>query len=422
MQGCKEEDTGSYMTNEKAAAYFNYADSICSLERSMIWGENLSAPLMFINRDTREIFASAPDKEGILKARDGIYVGSYPRDMMVSPVAAVEIGGTLFGAVRLPGREDEFRIQTLMVHALFHRFQKARGIYTPNYQTSHLSERTARLWVKMEWKALQRAIRTSGEIRTQAIRDALVFRSARREMYPGFENEENHFEIYEGLTTFTYHYICIPDYDEYVKELLNYYENIYAYRSYTHSWGFASGSLYAHLLYEAGFDFSAISDPDTDLGGIAGELYSIELPEISRDIAGSLAFNYDIDLVNREETEREISISEGLRKRVSKYIDRPVVFLELQSPNFNFEPDDMDPVDTLGIIYNTLRVTDNWGRIAVDEGGCLVSPNFDFIRVPARNIIAERNHITGEGWQIFLNDSWEIVEVDENYYLRKLIP
>jgi len=107
---------------------------------------------------------------------------------------------------------------------------------------------------------------------------------------------------------------------------------------------------------------------------------------------------------------------------VSKYIDRPVVYLELESPNFSFEPGDMTPVDTLGTIYNTLRVSDNWGKIVVDEGGCLVSPGLEFIRVPAKNINTDKNHISGDGWQIILNDSWELAKYDENYIIKKLLP
>ena len=107
---------------------------------------------------------------------------------------------------------------------------------------------------------------------------------------------------------------------------------------------------------------------------------------------------------------------------MSKYIDRPVVFLELESPNFSFDEGDMTPVDTLGTIYNTLTVSDNWGKIVVDDGGCLVSPNLDYIRVPAKNINSDRNHISGEGWHIILNDSWEIAPLEDNFIIRKLFP
>lgn len=421
FNSCKEEKHASYMTNQLAAEYFNKIDSICKDEKAFLWGTGIYGPLMMVDRDTRQIYANFQDEEGLLKPRDGIYVGIYPKEKVIRDFA-VTFGGTVSGMTQLRAQEDEYEIISRSAHALFHCTQIRKEIDTPEFHASHLNERTARRWVKLEWKALQRAVRTSGDTRTQAIRDALVFRSARREMYPRFIAEENNFENYEGTTTFTYMYLCNSTYENYIKSLLNYYERIYNTRSYPNSWGFINGALYSHLLFESGFDFTTINSRDIDLGELTRERYNIELPEISRDIAGSLAFNYDIDLINEEENTREEKLSEELQRIVSKYIDKPVVYLELESPNFSFEPGDMTPADSLGTVYNTLRVSDNWGKITVDEGGCLVSPGLEFIRVPAKNIKTDRNHITGDGWQIILNDSWEIADFEENYVVKKLLP
>ena len=39
-----------------------------------------------------------------------------------------------------------------------------------------------------------------------------------------------------------------------------------------------------------------------------------------------------------------------------------------------------------------------------------------------RSFKAEKNHIYGDGWQLILNDGWEVTEVDQNYFVRKLMP
>jgi hypothetical protein len=420
LSSCKEEKHASYMTNLKAAEYFEKVEQICNTDRADLWGIDLYGPLMMIDRVTREVYANVQDAEGLLKPKDGIFVGTYPKEQIIGTIP-VEYGGTLFAMARLRSDEDEYTIKTRCVHALFHCAQIKKEIDTPDYRASHLNEKTARLWVKLEWRALQRAIRTSGETRTQAIRDALVFRSARREMYPRFINDENFFENNEGITAFTYIYICNEPGEEYFRQLQNFYDRIYNW-SYPYSWGYINGALYSHLLFESDFDFKSISGRDTDLGELIMERYDIVLPEISRDIAGSLAFNYDIDLINQEELEREVKLREARQKSVSKFVDRPVIYLELESPNFSFEPGDMTTVDSLGTIYETLRVSDNWGKIAVDEGGCLVSPGLEYIRIPAKNIKKDRNHISGEGWHIILNDSWHMEEFEDNYIITKLLP
>ncbi len=417
---CKEDTGIEYFTEEKASYYFSEVEKLCNNDDGDLWGENLYGPILLIDTRTRKLYSNVQDNEGILKPREDIFTGTYPREEVIN--YAKEFGGTLYAMAPIPEEEDYYRITSRCIHGLFHCFQINKNIDTPEYNTSHMGERTARLWLKMEWKALERAIRTTGETRKQAVRDALVFRSARRELYPKYIEEENKFENYEGLASFTYMMLSTESRDEYLKRLLEYYHRIYDFRSYTFSYGFVHGNLYAHLLNETGFDFSSIESRNIDLGSILMKRYDISLPEISRDIAGSLAFSYDVDLVNEEERQREEQLTEGLRRRTAQFTEKPVVLLELESPNFAFEAEDTDPVDTLGTIYQTIRVSDNWGKLAVEKGGCLVSPNLKFLRVPAKNVEKEKQHITGDGWHIVLNNNWELVKVEENYFVRKLMP
>jgi len=417
---CKEDEGIDYFTVDKAGYYFSEVEKLCNEDNGNLWGENLYGPILLIDTRTRKLYSNVQDKEGLLKAKENIFTGTYPREEVIN--YAKEFGGTLYAMAPIPEEEDYYRITSRCIHGLFHCFQIRKDFDTPEYNTSHMGDRTARLWLKMEWKALERAIRTSDETRKQAVRDALVFRAARRELYPKYVQEENKFENYEGLASFTYMMLCTGSRELYLNKLMEYYHLIYDFRSYTFSYGFIHGNLYAHLLNETGFDFSTINSKDFDLGEALRERYDLTLPVISRDIAGSLAFSYDVDLVKEEERQREEQLREGLRRRTAQFTERPVVLLELESPNFSFEAEDTDPVDTLGTIYQTIRVTDNWGKLAVEEGGCLVSPDLKFLRVPAKNVEQEKQHITGDGWHIVLNNSWELVKIEENYFVRELMP
>jgi hypothetical protein len=98
------------------------------------------------------------------------------------------------------------------------------------------------------------------------------------------------------------------------------------------------------------------------------------------------------------------------------------VYLELESPYFDFEPEDIHPLDTLGTLYTSMRVSDNWGKLTVDKAGCLVSNNFKYLRLAAKGFKKEKTRISGEGWHIILNNDWELVTVDQNYFVRKLMP
>jgi hypothetical protein len=420
LSGCNTEKGDEYITNLKAADYFEKVESICNKDNGDLWGMNLYGPLMLVDVETRRIFANMPDSSGLLKPRDGIYTGIYPGDQVISNFA-VTFGNTLFAMAPLPEKEDNYRITARCLHGLFHCFQNKKGIDNQDFSPTHMNEQDARIWLKMEWKALERAIKTKSTIREQAIRDALIFRNTRREIYPTYTEDENLFENYEGLATFTYMLLASDSRESYTMALLEYLHRIYNF-SFTHSYGFVHGALYAYLLHDYGFDFSTINTPGVDLGEKLLSMIDITLPEVSRDVAGSLAVNYDIEMVRREEDERSERIREGLHRRTSAFTDKPVIYFTLESPSFVFEPEDIEPADSLGVIYKKLKVTDNWGKLVVSEGGCLVSPNLRYMRVPARSVRIDRYHITGDGWHIYLSENWRMDEMDNNYYIRKLIP
>src|SRR4029450_6937514 len=57
--------------------------------------------------------------------------------------------------------------------------------------------------MRLECRALARALRESGALRTAAIRDALAFRQARQTLYPGSAEKEHALEINEGVASST---------------------------------------------------------------------------------------------------------------------------------------------------------------------------------------------------------------------------
>jgi hypothetical protein len=418
---CKREKTDTYFTPEKALRYFRSIEEICNHDNGKLWGKNLYGPLMFIDRTSRRIIANQPDKYGLLKEKEGVYTGIYPKEFIIN-FAPVIFGGTLFAMTPLPNVEDDYRIKTGAIHGLFHRFRETSGFVSASYNTNNMDEKEARLWIKLEWKALRKALGPEGGNPQLAIRDALVFRGSNRELYQKYTNDENRFETYEGLATFTYTLLCTSSSMEYKTRLFENLDRIYSMQSYARSYGFIHGALYASLLNAKGFDFKNINTDVFDLGAAVKELYNIELPAICRDVAGSLAVSYDIEAINKEEGKRLSDIRESLHKQISTFTEEPIVLLELESPYFDFEPEDIHSLDTLGTLYSSMRVSDNWGKLTVDKVGCLISNNFRYLRISARGFNEDKNRISGEGWHLIMNNEWILVPVEQNYFVRRKIP
>lgn len=421
LTGCREEVQDTYLTPEKAIEYFRKVEAVCNRDDGKLWGQNLYGPIMYVDRASRKIIANQPDKQGLLKAKDGVYSGTYSRELLINNIA-VKYGGTLFAMAPLPMQEDEYRIINRAVHALFHCFQESTGYTTSGSRTVQMDEKNARLWIKLEWKALRKALSTEGEEQKVAIRDALVFKGSKRELYPHYVTDEIRFENYEGLAAFTYILLSTKDYEENNARLFEYLDRTYSMPSFTRSYGAVTGALYANLLYRKGYDFATIHSEDVDLSNEIKTVYNIQLPEVCRDVAGSLALNYDLSAIQEEEAKREADIRQRVHRLISTFTEKPVVIFELESPYFDFEDSDVHPMDTLGTLYNAIRVSDNWGKLTVEKGGCLVSNNLRYLRITSRGFKADRNRIGGEGWHLVINSGWELAPMNENYLVRKLMP
>ena len=417
---CKKEDS-SYFTSGKALFYINRIEKLCNDDGGRLWGKNITGPMLFFDGSSRRVVSNVQDSEGLLRGKDGIYTGIYPGEL--TPVTGpVNLGSRKYALISLPPKEDSARIIRAAIRALFHLYQDSRGIRPVQFTERYFDDKEARLLIKLEWKALRKAILSEGNERTRFVRDALVFRGSHKEIFSRYSAAETKLENYEGLATYTYLRLSSHSAAGLRTSIIQNIDRAYAQNSFIRSYAYNNGAFYAALLTDKGYDFKTPGYDTLDLCEEVRKAYAIELPSICRDVAGSLALNYDIDLINKEEDKRLATLKEDLNKLASPFTGKPVVFIDLESPSFDFEAENIRWLDTLGIYYPLLRVSDNWGKLYVDDGGCLVSSNYKAIRINARNYKTEKNRISGLGWHIVLNDGWEFVQNNESYFLKKNKP
>jgi hypothetical protein len=91
----------------------------------------------------------------------------------------------------------------LFIHEMFHRVQPDLGLMQLAAANEHVDAMDGRYWLRLEWRALARALQESGAARVDAVRDALAFRQARRALYAGSAEDERKVEITEGLPNYT---------------------------------------------------------------------------------------------------------------------------------------------------------------------------------------------------------------------------
>ena len=67
----------------------------------------------------------------------------------------------------LPENDADLR-QQLMLHGLFHRIQPELGFITDDGYKEHLDTLEGRVWIQLEWRALRRAVESSGSDQAEA--------------------------------------------------------------------------------------------------------------------------------------------------------------------------------------------------------------------------------------------------------------
>ncbi|MDD4009815.1 MAG: hypothetical protein PHQ67_08405, partial [Fermentimonas sp.] len=80
-------------------------------------------------------------------------------------------------------------------------------------------------------------------------------------------------------------------------------------------------------------------------------------------------------------------------------------------------PKNLVPLDEdEGTVYPTVTINDNWGVLTVKEGGALLRSDWRWVIVSKPLEITE-DLITGEGWEIELNEGYQIQEMSDGNYL-----
>src|SRR5262245_42782376 len=163
-----------------AQRYFEEATKLCERDAGRLWGVSLCGPMVIFDPATGTRATSQPEPEGPAPRFQGFADG---------PVSWGGLRWFSFPLYMLADKADDAR-QPVMLHWLFHRIQPELGFITSDGFNEHLDTLEGRFWIQLEWRALRRALESSGSDRAEAIADALAFRRERRRLFPGAADNE----------------------------------------------------------------------------------------------------------------------------------------------------------------------------------------------------------------------------------------
>ena len=388
----------------QAKAAFAEAAAVSNKEGGRLWGKKLYGRLFFVDPETRAVVANEPDPGGVLHGADGVYIGTLPKEIIVSN-APVEWEGKRWTMLMWPTiPSDVIDRRITFAHESFHRIQPALGLMAPDSLNLQLDTPEGRLWLQLEWRALAAALVKQGPAQTQAIREALAFRGHRHVLFAGSAQTEASLEIAEGVPEYTGTIAGEPDRDSARWRAIGKLSDPDQSISFVRSFAYTSGPPYGLLLDERLPGWRAKLSTKSDLSALLASTLS---PHAAVSAEASAPF-YGAAAIRIAEAERAQKAEAAKARYRARLVEGPTLLLPGGHQfAFSFNPSALVSLGDANTVYPTFHATAEWGTLDVTDG-VLVPTDFSRATVAAPKD-TQGPDLEGPGWTLELKAGWSVV-------------
>jgi hypothetical protein len=384
---------------QRAREYFSEVQALCERDGGGLWGTSLCGPMVIADLRTGTVATSQPAPPaprpplvGVVNAPlewDGVVWAAYVWDFVVNAT---------------PRARNE-----LLLHELFHRVEPQLGLTAAALASEHFDTLDGRYWLRLEWRALARALRESGEQRNAAIREALAFRDARRSVYPAAAETERASEITEGLAQYTATVAAAPSGPDARASALDQLAAAEQQESFVRTFAYASGTAYGLLLDEVSSGWRRAVRASDDLATLLASALAIQPPGDAA--AAAAAGRYGGAELRDAERQREHQRQQRLADLRRRFVDGPVLVIQ-GGGRGSFDSRSAVVIPGSGTVYfGAYRFSGDWGTLEA-ENGVLVASDGGSRRVAAPEP-RDGQTLTGDGWTFKAAPGWVIRESAE---------
>ncbi len=401
---------------DRAAKYFEEARSLSAADGGRLWGVALYGPMMFVDPATSEVVANQADAEGKLKRQGAVWTGKLPAEVAAANTSA-EWAGVRWTTILWPVPIYPRDRAALMMHECFHRVQAQLGLPARDALNSQLDTRDGRIWLELEWRALELALTdsTDKKKRNRAITDALLFRAWRHKVFPGAAEREVALEMNEGLAEYTGERLANPLPAEMRDAALAALRGGPKRKSYARSFAYVSGPAYGALLDLAvepasGQPWRKGLTPDSDFGALLARAYGITHAQPTEEAVKARLTDYNGGELIARETEREEHEKAIIAAAHARFVDGPVLRLPVAGNfGYSFDPNNVISLDGDLTLYTPAKVSDEWGVLECKNGAVLVREKGMIVRaqIPAPANAQERP-LKLDGCTLDLHGGWSV--------------
>lgn len=381
--------TNAQVQPQLARRWFDEATKLCERDGGRLWGVSLCGPMVIVDQASGTRATSQPEPEGTPPRFPGFVDG---------PVTWGGVRWFSWPSSMLANNTDDER-QQVMLHGLFHRIQPELGFTADNGSNEHLDTLEGRVWMQLEWRALRRALESSGDDRAEAIADALAFRRERRRLFPGAAENERREEIKEGLPSYTgvavwanspadAHRAAAPP------------ASVEA--SIVGAFAYISGPAYGVLLDDLLPQWRRQVRATSDLGDM---LASADNRPLTTDLAAAAA-RYDGATLRTAEEVRERARQPRVAELRRRFVEGPVLTMPAAGSRTSDSTDAVGIPGAGTVLFHNFTLTARWGRLTAD-GGVLLGTDESTLSVPVSGPL-EGTTLQGDGWKATLNSGWVV--------------
>jgi len=373
-----------------AETYFNEAATICQRDGGRLWGVSLCGPMVFADARTRTLATNEPrpadDWPGVLGFTNA------PIEWAGSRWSAYMWDFTT--ALPTPRARREF-----MMHELFHRIQPDLGLMTLSGQNAHLDTFEGRIWLRLEWRALSRALNQSGEDRMRALSDAAAFRLKRRSQFTNATENERVEEIREGLAQYTGIVAAADSRAEAVASMIEHLAAAEGHETFLQQ-SYATGTAYGILLDDASVDWRRNVHSDSDLGQML--MAALGIRPAAEAVEASV--RYGGTEIRSEEQARDVQRRARVLELRKRFVDGPVLFVP-SGGGATFNAVGATPIPGAGTVFVLpYRANSEWGTLEATNGVLISDDGKRRLPGPFR---IEGTNISGDGWTLTVALGWK---------------
>ena len=389
------------------------ARAACEADDGALWGRKQCGPIALVSRRSHLVVANDTVPGWPYLRMNDAYITTLPADQGVANTS-FEWQGRDWTMVVLPLPDDRFDRIALLLHEVFHREQGALGLRQRDALNNQLDTRAGRTWLRLEYRALARALialdSAPADVRRHAA-NALLFRAYRRSLFPGSDSLETSLEMQEGLPEYNGERLALQMTGLTPSRVARAVAMREHLGTYVRGFAYGTGPALGVLLDRFAPTWRTAVRTHRDPAGLLAEAIRFQPPATLGGTARARAREYGWVQVDSEESDRERARAPEMRRYQARLVDGPTITFRQSRDSlaWGFDPNSLIGYDQGHTIYPSGSFNAPWGSLSVDSSGVLVRNDMTMLVVEApAGELPQARHVTGRGWTLDLNAGWSV--------------